>query len=284
MKPKKIPFDVPIYESSDWHSQPYDLPEYVVEFITAAKAAGAHIVGNGDLFDLLLLGREAWESSYAVRSFKELLDGYPFVYVVGNHSGTKKWIVELFGDCPNIKIVRQYDVWKEGIGRLHFRHGHSWAPDWKVLQYFAWWFVELCVRVSPKWWYRFAKWMGWIPSEVKAKVEQGLVPLGNFDELRMAEWNKASAYAKKRRCRVTVGHTHTTMEQVVEFVGGDKGHFKPFQTLVADGGTLRNWTYIRITDDIELCKLPHGKSGGKSGILELKKKGREHAGEKETLR
>jgi len=61
-----------IFESSDWHCGPDGLSEEAKEFITRGKDATATIVGCGDLFNLLPLGREKFEGSSAVKELTKI--------------------------------------------------------------------------------------------------------------------------------------------------------------------------------------------------------------------
>jgi len=50
-----------IWVSSDWHCDQERLKEAVVDWITLGKKGNHRLIGDGDLFDILPLGRGKWE-------------------------------------------------------------------------------------------------------------------------------------------------------------------------------------------------------------------------------
>ena len=237
------------YESSDWHSNPDGLIPEAKDFIKLAKAVGARVIACGDLFNLLPMGRESFKGSMAVRELIEALDGYPMDYVSGNHD-PYPWVRELFGEVPNIHIIRALDL--EMNGRLyHFTHGHQYAIDWAILRHIAPGFIEFMVEHFPRAWYAFSKWMGWVPGQIKPRIEESYRESQRYNDATGIIWRNAIREAQRKNYCVVLGHTHTTA-QLRRFIDTDVG----IRTVMIDGGDLREGSFvIGGGGDVELAFL-----------------------------
>ena len=237
-----------IFESSDWHCGPDRLIEEAKEFITRGKDAKATIVGCGDLFDLLPLGRERFQGSSAVNELIQALDGYPFYYVCGNHD-PYRWVVELLRSFPNVKVVRRLQ--REVMGRTYlFTHGHQWAIDWALLRHIAPRFVEFMVDFFPRLWYRFCRMVGWLASEAKPKAATGHKERQRYDDLTGIIWRNGIRFAQHHSLCVVLGHTHTSGE-LKRFVDNNRRAI----SVMVDGGDLQDGTYVVVDRDAHLEHL-----------------------------
>ena len=237
--------------SSDWHCQPEELIPEAMKLIGQAEP-GDTLVGVGDLFDFLPLGKEKFKNSKAIDDFINLLGGREFYYVAGNHD-PYPWVKERFSKHGNIKVVRNVNF----DNRWYFRHGHGWSHDWWLLRHFAPSVVELMADRLPRPWYWFSKKMGWIPSEDKAAISSPY-PLHYGEGRERMErqkyndkvgvvWRNALRYAQHNNISVIVGHTHCS-GVLIRANNGSKA-------VIADGGDLRDGTYLVIDADVQLCTL-----------------------------
>ena len=228
---------------SDSHCQPDRLSPQIAWVIARAVNEREPLVGVGDLFDLLPWGYDAFADCPAVKELVELLDGYLFDYVAGNHD-PYRWVKRLFAPYGNIKVHRRFD----SLG-LHFRHGHGWSIDWWFLQHFASDFVEFMADYFPRPWYWCSRKMGWIPSMKKpARMEESTM----YNEAIGVVWNNAVKYAQNHGVTVIVGHTHAAAK--LETLYGGR------RVVLADGGNLSEGTYLQIRGrHIRLCQVPHGE-------------------------
>ena len=230
--------------SSDWHCPPDGLIPQAKKLIEKAKPGEDILVGVGDLFDFIPLGMDKFKNSKAIDSFIELLGGQTFYYVGGNHD-PYRWVRKRLKDYPNIKVSRTLN-WEN---KLYFRHGHGWSADWRFLRHFAPQFVEFMTEYLPGPWYRFCKWVGWMPSERKKKSDAGgPKERKKYDDAVRIVWRFAIRHAQHNSLSVVVGHTHcsATLRRAANGV----------KTVMADGGKLEEKTYLEIDDDIQLCTLP----------------------------
>lgn len=233
-----------IWVSSDWHCDPYKLKKAVVDWIGLGKEGNNRLIGDGDLFDILPLGRKMWEQPESIGELVKLLDGYPFDYVAGNHD-PYKIMKELMAPYSNITVRKRLEL-KERGRKYFFTHGHRWAIDWAWLRWIAPWIVERLVDIAPGPWYRFCRRMGWLAHHPTPGKEEEVIT-----NLTRIIWAGASDHALKNNCCVVLGHTHTTGRRehgISKKVG--------FQTYTVDGGNLPDGTYVEITDDVELRFLP----------------------------
>ena len=234
-----------IFESSDWHCDPDSLIEKAKEFISRGKQAGAIIVGGGDLFNLLPIGRDKFNGARVVNELVQVLDGYPFYYVSGNHD-PYRWVVELFRDVPNIKVVKRLEG--KLAGRVYFfTHGHQWAIDWALLRHFAPRFVEFMVDYFPRLWYHFCQRVGWMASEAKRQASTGYWERQKYNDLTGIIWRNGIRFAQHNDCCVILGHTHTSGE-LRRFTGASTG----ITSVMVDGGDLRDGTYVVVDRDARL--------------------------------
>lgn len=234
-----------IFESSDWHCDPNNLTDEAKEFIKRAKDAEATIVGCGDLLNLLPIGREKFRGASVVKELIRALDGYPFYYVTGNHD-PYKWVVELFGGYPNVKVRKRLEV-ELAEGFYVLTHGHQWAIDWAFLRHFAPRFVEFMVDWFPGLWYRFCRRVGWLASEAKPKAARSYVERQKYDDLTGIIWRNGIRFAQHHSRCVVLGHTHTT-GQLKRFVDAEMG----IRSVLVDGGDLRDGTYVMLDKDARL--------------------------------
>lgn len=231
--------------SSDWHCQPDELIPQVKKLIEKAKPGEDILVGVGDLFDFLPLGKGKFKNSKAIDSFIELLGGRDFYYVTGNHD-PYPWVRKRLKDYPNIKVYRTLN-WDD---KWYFRHGHSWADDWRYLRHIAPPFVEFMAEHCPRFWYWLSRRKGWMPSVYK---EHGYIgspkERHKYNKAVGTVWRRAIRRAQHNALAVIIGHTHCsgTLRRAID------GEVK---AVMADGGDLRDGTYLEIDDDIRLCTLP----------------------------
>ncbi|MDY6911923.1 MAG: hypothetical protein SVM79_06195 [Chloroflexota bacterium] len=238
-----------IWVSSDWHCDQNKLKDSVINWITLGKEDNHRLIGDGDLFDILPLGREKWDNAASIQQLAELLDGYPFDYVAGNHDpyNTMK---KLMAPYSNITLHKRLDL--EEDGRQYFiTHGHRWAVDWGFLglRHIAPWIVEKMVDIAPGLWYGFCRRVGWLAhpgadEEIPGKESEQIT------KLTRVIWAGASDHALKNGCCVIIGHTHTTGRR-------EKGISKKvgFQAYMVDDGDLPDGSYVEITDDARLMFL-----------------------------
>jgi predicted phosphodiesterase len=239
-----------IWVSSDWHCQPDKLKQAVVQWIRLGKEGNHHLIGNGDLFDILPLGEKKWEQAASIEQLATELDGYPFDYVAGNHDPDQS-MKKKMAPYSNITLHRRLER-EEGRRRYLFTHGHRWAVDWGFLgiRRIAPWLVEKMVDIAPGLWYRFCRWRGWLASHPTPGA-----PLGKEKEritrLTRIIWAGASDHALRHDCCVILGHTHTTGRR-------ERGISREieFQAYMVDDGDLPDGTYVEITDDARLQFLP----------------------------
>lgn len=105
--------------ASDWHLSPASPPAHpalALRFLALARAEGARVVLNGDVFDELFWGRERAEAAHpaVLREIERLSGEGLLVRTRGNHdpaSGEERVVLE----AP-------------GIGRVLVEHGHRIDP------------------------------------------------------------------------------------------------------------------------------------------------------------
>jgi predicted phosphodiesterase len=239
-----------IWVSSDWHCNPDELKQAVVDWIVQGKEGNHHLVGDGDLFDILPWGRERWTQPTSVEELNEVLNDYPFDYVAGNHDPYNV-MKNMMASYPNITVHKRLEL--EECGRKYFiTHGHRWAVDWGFLglRYIAPWIVELMVDIAPGLWYRFCRSRGWLASRLDTAAPSGREK-DKITRLTRIVWAGASDHALKRDCCVVLGHTHTISRRE-RGISKEQG----FQAYMVDDGNLPDGTYVEITDDARLRFLP----------------------------
>lgn len=228
---------------SDAHEEPDGISDELRQIIGIAKEEDAWLGSVGDLFNLLPHGLRAYLGSKTIKEFKQEVSGLRVFLCGGNHDPVP-WLKGLFYDCPNIVVERNRTIYHSPMKcDLHFRHGHGWSPDWYFLRHFAPSLVEFMADHCPEPWYWFSREMGWIPSAVKQeKSEQ------DYHLVVMSVWYKAVKYARRHNVRVINGHTHA-VGGLETWVDGET------DVIFADGGSLRDGSYLRITDQIEFRRL-----------------------------
>ena len=232
--------------SSDWHCEPDKLKAAVVEWIRQGKQGNNRLVGDGDLFEILPLGKKRWQSSASVRQLATALDGYPFDYVAGNHDPYPT-MRKLFAAYPNIKVRRRMEI-HEGGNRYFVVHGHQWSLDWGFLglSRIAPSFVEFMVDHAPGLWYWVCNRLGWLARPAVSGTTAGK-ERERINKLIMVIWSGATKYALRHGCCVIVGHTHTAGRSE-RGISAEKG----FRSYLVDDGDLGDGTYVEITDDARL--------------------------------
>ena len=246
-----------IWVSSDWHCDQEKLKEVVVDWISLGIEGGHRLVGDGDLFDILPLGKKKWREAASIKQLAELLDGYPFYYVTGNHDPYKDMRAMMEPYSANItvydRVHKPLEMEEEGR-KYFFVHGHRWSVDWGFLglRHIAPRIVEFMVDIAPGCWYKFCKRIGWLASHpdpgASADKEKERIT-----RLTRIIWAGASDYALRNDCCVVIGHTHTAArrERALSKTVG-------FQTYMVDGGNLPDGTFVEITDDAQLYFLDTG--------------------------
>ncbi len=230
--------------SSDWHCQPDELIPQAREIIGKAEPGKDILVGVGDLFDFLPLGKDRFKNSKAIDDFILALGGQTFYYVAGNHD-PYPWVKERFKDYPNVMVVRH----RSFEDKWYFRHGHGWSHNWWFLRHFAAGFVEFMTDHLPRLWYWFSRRMGWIPSKHREAAHVGGPrERHKYNDKVGIVWRNAIQHAQHNNISVIVGHTHCS--------GILKRAMNGLKAVIADGGDLRDGTYLLIDDDIQLCTLP----------------------------
>ena len=231
--------------SSDWHCQPDALIPQARELIGKADPSKDTLIGVGDLFDFLPLGKDAFRSSKAIDDFVEALGGQTFHYVAGNHD-PYPWVRKRFKDYANIKVYRILN-WDD---KWYFRHGHRWADDWRYLRYVAPALVEFMAEHCPRLWHWFSRRMGWMPSAHREDGAAGSPSERHkYNKAVGKVWRHAIRRAQHNDVALMIGHTHCSgiLRRAMD---GD------VKVVMADDGTLKDGTYVTIDDDIKLCTLP----------------------------
>ena len=237
--------------SSDWHCDQNKLKETVEKWIKQGKEEGHRLIGGGDLFDILPLGRKVWNSAASIKQLAAALDGYSFDYVAGNHDpyGDMKGLMAPY---PNISMHKRM-VFESGGRTFFVTHGHRWSIDWGFLRLrnIAPPVVEFLAN-SPlrSLWYRFCRSRGWLARHPHPNPRPGKEH-EQINNLTRIIWAGASDHAIKKNCCVVIGHTHTTGRR-------ERGVSKknPSQTYMIDDGNLPDGTYVKITGkDAELAFL-----------------------------
>lgn len=235
-----------IWVSSDWHCEPAELKAGVVEWINKGKEGNHRLVGDGDLFDILPLGKDRWKTAAAVRQLATALDGYRFDYVAGNHDPYPV-MKKLMSPYPNIVVHRRMEV-QEGGRKYFFDHGHRWSLDWGFLglSSIAPKVVDFMVDHAPGLWYWICQRMGWLASPPTEGATAGK-EREKINKLVMVIWSGATKYALKHSCCVIIGHTHTAgrSERGISLEQG-------FLAYLVDDGDILDGTFVEITDDARL--------------------------------
>ncbi len=108
----KVRLPMGMVVSGDWHGGPDDnLPASVYAAADYARARCMAFVANGDVFDLLIYGVEAYRRGTYLALVRNLFASLAEVYfIVGNHEGRLAWVKPLFGDMPHVHVVKRLDV------------------------------------------------------------------------------------------------------------------------------------------------------------------------------
>lgn len=235
-----------IWVCSDWHCQPDLLLKAVADWVRQGKEGHHRLVGNGDLFDIIPLGRKKWESADSIKQLAGALDGYPFDYVAGNHDPYPD-MKNLMAMYPNITVHRRMEVREQGRDYC-FDHGHRWAVDWGFLgiSRIAPGVVEFMVEHAPGLWYWICKRLGWLasqqtPGEASGKEGERITKM-----IRVI-WAGATKYALGHGCCIIVGHTHMAARSE-KAISKNMG----FQAYLVDDGDIIDGTFVEITDDAQL--------------------------------
>jgi hypothetical protein len=223
--------DTFIFESSDWHSGPDVLPDYVLQWIALGKKKGARLIGNGDLFDLVLYPHDDYLQGNARLVLLLALNGYPFEYITGNHDPLN--FVKKLELPDNIKVSKSLDIWG-----WHFEHGYQRALDWSVLSKVAPTFTNFMVDHAPHVWRCISLHMGWIASGVKPELDGEHT---NYTKFISTIHRAYLIFGQKQNRNCVIGHTHAAFEA--------KAWKVLHECSLLDGGNLRDGSYVVIDKD-----------------------------------
>lgn len=232
--------------ASDVHNQPDGLKECASDWIHRGIFAKHRLVGAGDWFDLLPLGRSRWSSSSpAVLQLARELDGYELELVEGNHD-PYAWLRDLFLPWPNISVLHELNILDPDNNHAYrISHGYQWSIDWGYLKLNTIMppVIEWIVARNPEAWYKFCKSHNWLASlDPEAGIEhETLTPL-----TRVIRAGATRSAANHNRCEI-FGHTHLSGEETVG-VSSRAG----FRRVYVDCGNLPDTTYCLITDDARI--------------------------------
>lgn len=235
--------DMAIWVSSDWHCDQNTLKQPVEEWITLGKEGKHRLIGNGDLFDILPLGKEQFGDADSIKQFAAKLGDYPFDYVAGNHDPYKT-MVKLMAPYPNITVHKRLPLEQER--RKYFvTHGHRWALDWGWLglRHIAPWVVETMVDRAPGLWYKFCRQVGFLASDPPPQAPTGK-ETERITRLTRIIWAGASQHALDNNCCVVLGHTHTTGRRERGI-----GKHVAAECYMIDAGDLPDGSYVEITTE-----------------------------------
>ncbi|MDD5093496.1 MAG: hypothetical protein PHV74_03830 [Dehalococcoidia bacterium] len=244
-----------IWISSDWHCDPEGLRPGVVEWITLGKQGKHRLIGDGDMFNILPLGKKKWQQAAACKQLGELLGDYPFDYVAGNHDPYGV-MVELMKPYPNIKVYKNQLEVEEGGRKYYITHGHRWSIDWGFLglKHIAPPVVEFLVNTPllRDLWYRICRWRGWMASDLKKASPVSGKEQDKINKFIRIIWGGADKHALENNCCVIIGHTHTSG---IHRRGVSRS--LPSQAYMMDDGDIQvDGSYVEITKDAELQWLP----------------------------
>jgi len=241
---------VATWVSSDWHCQPGEIKVSVAQWIRLGREGNHRLIGDGDLFDILPLGRDKWKDSAAVKRLAELLQGYHFDYVAGNHDPYRV-VKELMAPYPNIIVHKRLEVADSNVV-YYVTHGHRWALDWGFLglRHVAPALVEFMVAHAPRLWYWLCRRLGWLASTPRPGASES-EERERITSLTRVIWAGAAGHALSHGCCVIVGHTHTTGR----YERGLGAHRACCAHMV-DGGNLPDGSFVEITDDARIAWLP----------------------------
>ena len=178
----------------DCHENPGELSAQTRKAIALAKEWNDSITFGGDTWNFQPYGTDAYVDSPAVNTFIELLNGHDATLLEGNHDLLHQ-LIAVFGAYPNIKIQRDLT-----IGNVYVTHGHTWGPLWIWLSWFADDIVRVAMAVCPGTWYRFSRWAGWMPSQVKSEKR--------YHAVVRSLLNRALIHHDKTGHYVAMGHGH----------------------------------------------------------------------------
>lgn len=240
--------------SSDWHCGPEELKEDIVKWITLGKEGNHRLIGAGDLFNIIPLGKKQWTQANSIDQLAKSLDGYPFDYVAGNHD-YYSYMKKRMASYSNIKVQKRLVITVEGR-TYYITHGHRWAIDWGFfgLRHIAPWLVEKMVEYMPNIWYWFCRRVGWLasqrnPDSTEEKEQRKIT------KLIRTIWAGAASHALKNDCCVILGHTHTTGRR-------ERGICRKelTQAYMVDDGYMQDRSYVEITKDAVIKYLPKPQS------------------------
>lgn len=229
-----------IRSSSDWHSPPEALIPEAKKFIREAKKCKATIVGVGDLFDLLPLGRDKFKGCWAIDEMIDALGGYPFIYIGGNHDPSD-WVKELFKRFPNVTVVKSI-LLEEGGRNYRFIHGHQ-RSDWWLWRHIAPGFVEFAVDHFPGAWYYLCVLLGWLPGVLKerVKLKPSYKETTKLNLLISAIQNAWIRHAASEGISQVIGHTHKAFSATWWSPQG-------IELELLDGGNLPDGSMVEIDE------------------------------------
>ena len=225
---------------ADAHMNPEGMSPMFRAALDMAYIKGWDFYSNGDTFQGLPHGIKKWMGSQCQADLIHYcyFRCFTITLIEGNHDWYE-FLVKLFGDCPNIKIVKSAEIPYKDT-KIIVRHGHNLGPLWSWLQYIAPPFVNFMSETFPGTWYKFSKKMGWIPSETVGEKRYHLIV--------RAVISGALRYCSKNMCRYTHGHTHKKSCVKEHFLYG-------MDYVVIGLDPLDTGCYLLIDDDIRYGSL-----------------------------
>lgn len=232
--------------SSDWHCQPDGLKDEVVKWIRLGRQGNHRLVGSGDLFDILPLGKKKWKRAPVFEQLKDELGECEFCYVAGNHD-PHRTMQELVSPYLKNKVMKNLTL-QEGDREYLITHGHRWSIDWGFLglRHVAPSLVEFMVDYYPRLWNWICRRAGWLASQSCPDASESREK-ERITNLTRIIWGGASQHALKRDCCVVLGHTHTTGRRE-RGIGKHLGS----QAYMIDAGNLPDGSYVEIDRDAKI--------------------------------
>lgn len=155
--------------SSDWHLAPQEdfyrgISDFVYHSLNLTSWGNKTIVIlNGDILDLIVWGWKDYKT--AARKIDQLFTGIPVIYIVGNHEGRIDWVKKLFAPYKKHIKVRSSLNLKINGKRWHIEHGEHYSVDWGKIGFLYSIVAFTGLKIWPKGWLRFSKFVGWVPTK-----------------------------------------------------------------------------------------------------------------------
>jgi len=189
----------------------------------------------GDIINIIPYGMWAWRQDAGQVTINSIAEKCPSrtIIIMGNHEGRVEWMEELFDlfECveeydsvkignfdisllpkdehgsPTVYVDRNYDIQAvyDGDRIILFRHGHQFAPDWKILFIGADDVNQFMTsgKIRRKLWY----WW-WL----RKRIPKSQKNPRDYSKWYHLIWHKAQEYAISyvdgRPVTLYIGHTH----------------------------------------------------------------------------